>query len=188
MFQDLQVDEISSHSMGFCSKRNLIRMPLSQLSAQVDLRDQMASVKGQVRGDTTPLKSEVQELRFGKSRIEFLGGLGDASHDCWCWHLFNKTYTYYVGMVVILAASESWGSLERPTLNWWGQNKNSSWRKHWIRGKLMQTVHIYIYICMYIHLYRHLAYMCRVYINRPSHNYMYRIINIDRHRLFGSHL
>ena len=84
MFQDLQVDEISSHSMGFCSKRNLIRMPLSQLSAQVDLRDQMASVKGQVRGDTTPLKSEVQELRFGKSRIEFLGGLGDASHDCWC--------------------------------------------------------------------------------------------------------
>ena len=32
--------------------------------SQVDLRDQMANVKGQVhRGDTTPLKSEVQELR-----------------------------------------------------------------------------------------------------------------------------
>jgi len=57
---------------------------------QVDLRDQMANVKGQVhRGDTTPLKSEVQELRSDLARenihitirelevIEFLRGLGD---------------------------------------------------------------------------------------------------------------
>lgn len=49
MFQDLQVDEIS---------------PWARCLPQVDLRDQMANVKGQVhRGDTTPLKSEVQELR-----------------------------------------------------------------------------------------------------------------------------
>ena len=55
----------------------LFKTKTSQLSAQVDLRDQMASVKGQVhRGDTTPLKSEVQELRFGKSHRVFWRGFG----------------------------------------------------------------------------------------------------------------